>query len=282
MSYQTLISCSDLLTHLDDPGWAIVDCRFTLAEPSKGRRDYLQAHIQGAVYAHLDEDLSGPVNKGITGRHPLPQVEDLTRKLSGWGIGAGVQVVAYDEAGGALAAARLWWLLKWLDHYDVAVLDGGWPAWVQAGYPTRSGEESRSPRPFTPHLHPELIAGSREIEEHLGDRAYLLLDVRARERYLGKNETIDPVAGHIPGAISAPYAENLTSQGTFQSAEQLRERYLKLLGGAPANKVIFYCGSGVTAAHGVLAMTQAGLGIPRLYAGSWSEWITDPRRPTEA
>jgi thiosulfate/3-mercaptopyruvate sulfurtransferase len=281
MTYTTLISTADLSAHLTDPDWAIVDCRFMLADPGWGRREYLQAHIPGAVYAHLDEDLSGPVRRGVTGRHPLPPVQGLVQKLSGWGIGPGVQVAAYDSAGGALAAARLWWLLRWLGHDQAAVLDGGWQAWQGEERPTRSGEERRPPRAFTPHPRPALVASSQEVEEAVQDAAFRLLDARSHDRYLGQNETIDPVAGHIPGALPAPYAGNLDSGGKFQAAEKLRESYKGLLGETPAGQAIFYCGSGVTAAHNVLAVLHAGLDLPRLYAGSWSEWITDPRRPVE-
>ncbi len=281
MSYTTLISTTDLAAHLDDPGWVFIDCRFTLADTGKGRRDYMQAHIPGAVYAHLDEDLSGPVTPGVTGRHPLPQVEATARKFTQWGIGPGIQVVAYDEAGGAMAAARLWWLLRWLGHTQVAVLDGGWQTWQREGRPVRGGEECRPPRVFTPQMQPEMVASSQEVKQVHADPAYRILDARSPDRYMGKNETIDPVAGHIPGAVSAAYAGNLTPEGKFQPVSKLRQRYAELLGETPPERAIFYCGSGVTAAHGILAMEYAGLGMPRLYAGSWSEWITDPHRPVE-
>lgn len=285
MNYTTLISSFELLPHLDDPSWVIVDCRFSLADPGRGRRDYLQAHIPGAVYAHLDEDLSGPKIPGVTGRHPLPTVEATARLFSAWGIGDGVQVVAYDDAGGALAAVRLWWMLRWLGHEPVAVLDGGWQAWQQSDSPVESGEPNHRPsadRPFVVRLRPELLVDSSRVDQMRQDAACLVLDARAAERYRGQNETIDPVAGHIPGATSAPYFANLTPEGTFRPPAELREHYQAVLGAIPTERTAVYCGSGVTSIHNILAMVHAGLGEPRLYAGSWSEWITDPQRPVNS
>ncbi len=278
MAFTTLIDPETLQAHLEDPDWVVVDCRFSLSDPAYGRRAYQEAHIPGAVYAHLDEDLSGPIVPGRTGRHPLPDPDRLARKLSAWGIDNRTQVVAYDDAGGAFAA-RLWWLLGWLGHDAVAVLDGGWPRWVREGRPVRGGIETRPPRTFVPHLRPEQVATADEVLRHLHDPAWRLLDARAPERYRGELEPIDPVAGHIPGAVNAPFAENLTPEGTFRPPEQLRQRFEALLGDVPPERVICYCGSGVTAAHNLLAMAHAGLPGARLYAGSWSEWITDPRRP---
>ena len=276
--YQTLISAETLKENLDRKDWAVVDCRFWLAEPERGERDYRRAHIPGAVYAHLDRHLSAPVIAGRTGRHPLPEAATFARTLSGWGIGAGVQVVAYDDSDGAIAA-RLWWMLRWLGHNAVAVLDGGWAGWQAKGYPARSGEERRPPRPFTPRPRPELLASVAEVEALRTNSTACLLDARNADRYRGENETIDPVAGHIPGAISAPYVENLTAEGHFRPAAELRARFAALLGDTPPQRTVVYCGSGVTAAHNLLAMLHAGLGEARLYAGSWSEWITDPSRP---
>lgn len=280
MVHTTLISAHELVHHLHDPGWTVVDCRFSLDDTERGRRDYQQAHIPGAVYAHLDEDLSGPVIPGRTGRHPLPDVDTFARTLCAWGIGPGVQVVAYDDSGGAIAA-RLWWMLRWLGHDAVAVLDGGWPCWQEEGYPTRSGVETRPPRTFVPNPRPEMILTTAEVLAHLHDPDWRLLDARAPERYRGEVEPIDPVAGRIPGALSAPYADNLGPNGRFLPPEALRARFHALVGNVPPERVACYCGSGVTAAHDLLAMAHAGLGLPRLYVGSWSEWITDPGRPIE-
>lgn len=278
MSYTTIIDPADLHAHLDDPDWAIVDARFSLHEPARGRHDYEAAHIPGAVYAHLDDDLSGPIVPGVTGRHPLPDPDAFAEKLSAWGIVDGVQVVVYDDIGGGIAA-RLWWMLRWLGHDAVAVLDGGFPAWQAAGYPTRPGEESRPPRTFTPQPHPDMIAEVEEVETLRTDAACRLLDARAGARYRGALEPIDPVAGHIPGAISAPYGGNLDDDQRFLPPEQLQERFATVLEAVPPEKTVVYCGSGVTAAHDILAMTHAGLTGMRLYPGSWSHWITDANRP---
>ncbi len=278
--YQTLITADELATKLSAPDWAIVDCRFSLRESERGRHEYDQARIPGAVYAHLDEDLSGHIVPGKTGRHPLPSVDALAQTLSNWGIDASVQVVAYDDRDGSMAAARLWWLLRWLGHDAVAVLDGGWQQWQRAGYPVASGVESRARRVFTPHVREEWAATAEEVLATLDEPALHLVDVRSGERYRGEQEPLDPVAGHIPGAVNLPYIEMLAADGRFLPAEELRARFQTLLGDTPPEQTIFYCGSGVTAAQALLAFAHAGLGDGRLYAGSWSEWITNPNRPT--
>ncbi|MCB0192320.1 MAG: sulfurtransferase [Anaerolineae bacterium] len=278
MPYTTLISAAELAENLSKPNWVVVDCRFMLNNTEQGRRDYQESHITGAVYAHLDEDLSGPIIPGQTSRHPLPDIDRFTQTLSSWGIDNTTQVIAYDGGGGAIAA-RLWWMLRWLGHNAVAVLDGGWASWLKSGYPVNSGLETNSPAMFTPHPRPELVLDADAVDTIRTDPAYRLADSRNADRYRGENETIDPVAGHIPGAISLPFANNLDSNQQFLPAGELRRRFEKALEGTPTEQTVFYCGSGVTAAHNVLAMAHAGLGEARLYAGSWSEWITDPNRP---
>jgi thiosulfate/3-mercaptopyruvate sulfurtransferase len=281
MAYTTLISAHELLDHYNDPDWVIVDCRFYFDDTELGRREYLEAHIPGAVYAHLNDDLSSPHVPGVTGRHPLPAVEDLAWTFSNWGIGPGTQVVAYDgwPASSGACAARLWWCLRWLGHDTVAVLDGGWQYWQLAGGASKAGAESRQPREFKPRVRPELVAGLEEVNQLHLDPSYRLFDSRSADRYRGENETIDPVAGRIPGALNAPYAENITSEGLFRPVDDLRRRFEGILSKIPAEKTVFYCGSGVTAAVNLLALSHAGLGDGRLYAGSWSEWIVDPHRP---
>jgi len=276
--YTTLITVDHLAEHLGDPSWAVVDCRYRLADLGLGRAAHAESHIAGAVFADIGDDLSGPVVPGKTGRHPLPDVAVLSVKLSAWGIGEGVQVVAYDDSGGSMAA-RLWWLLRWLGHDAVAVLDGGWPLWQARGYPVRAGTESRSARRFIAQERPELVLTAEQVDRVRADPAWRVLDARNADRFRGENETIDPVAGHIPGAVSVPYADNLEPDGRFKSKEELRGRYLGLLGGVPTDRAGCYCGSGVTATHDVLAMAYAGLGEAKLYAGSWSEWIVDRSRP---
>jgi thiosulfate/3-mercaptopyruvate sulfurtransferase len=279
MSYTTLISTDELSIHLGDPNWAVIDCRFLLTEPDRGEKNYLDEHIPGAVYAHLDRDLSGEIIPGKTSRHPLPDIEHCSKIFSKMGIDANVQVVAYDDMGGALAAVRLWWMLRWLGHPAVAVLDGGWIQWHQDGYPTASGAEYRSPRTFVPQPNPDMLVDAAQIAQMVIDPDQLVIDVREPERYRGEFEPIDTVAGHIPGAINAPFKANLGSDGRFKTKAELLEMYQPVLGEIPADHIAVYCGSGVTSIHSILAMLYAGLGEARLYAGSWSEWITDPSRP---
>jgi thiosulfate/3-mercaptopyruvate sulfurtransferase len=281
MTFNTIVSVNELVHHLDDPNWVIVDSRFKLAVPTQGRIDYETAHITGAIYAHLDSDLSGLIIRGVTGRHPLPQVETIAKFFSRIGIDSSVQVVAYDDMGGALAAGRVWWLLRWLGHQAVAVLNGGWQNWVKHGFPERDGNESRQERKFVPHPRNDLIVTTEEVDAIWRKPHYLLLDARSEDRFRGKNEIIDPIPGHIPGAVSAAYAENLNPDGTFRDVRSLNERYRRLLGELSTDKVVCYCGSGVSATHNIIAMMVAGLGEARLYAGSYSEWIVDPKRSVE-
>jgi len=279
MIYTTLISAADLLNELPDPRLAIVDCRFSLQDTELGRRQYLESHIPGAVYAHLDEDLCSPVIPGVTGRHPMPDPEQLSEKLEDWGIDSSSRVVVYDAAGGAMAASRLWWLLGWMGHYAVAVLDGGWQAWLDSGGSTRSGQENISSSSFIPRIRRSRLIETDEILNRLEDPGLLLVDSRAGERFRGEIEPLDPVAGHIPGAVLSPHEDVLDSNGFFLPKDQLQNHFKQLMGDTGARNTVFYCGSGVTAVQNNLAMAHAGLGNSRLYAGSWSEWITDPGRP---
>ena len=277
---QTLIGIVAARAHVADPDWVFVDCRFDIRDIGRGLREYQASHVQGAVYADLDKDLSGPVVPGRTGRHPLPDTESIARVFGRLGIGPGTQVIAYDESTGAMAAARLWWLLKWAGHAAVAVLDGGFKAWTAAGLPCRSGPESRPPSAFVAVFKPELAVDARDVLSAMEDPGWVVLDARAADRYRGENETIDPVAGHIPGAVSAPYSAALGPDGLFKPAAEIARQYDSLTGGRDAEHTIVYCGSGVTAAHTALACAHAGRGMPLLYAGSWSHWITDKDRPT--
>lgn len=272
MPYTTLIGVAEAVPHRDDPDWLFVDCRHALGQPDAGRAAYRAAHVAGAVFADLDTDLSGPVVPGRTGRHPLPAEAAFEATAGRLGIGPGTQVVAYDASSGAMAAARLWWLLRWAGHDAVAVLDGGLAAWTAAGLPVASGDEERPPAAFTGRFGRMPVATTDELPD-----GRILVDARAADRFRGENETVDPVAGHIPGARSLPYAGNVTSAGTFETPATLRQRFAELGSG----EKVFYCGSGVTAAHHVLAHEHAGLGAAALYPGSWSEWITDEDRPVE-
>lgn len=278
MSYTTLISTEELAEHENGSHLAIVDCRFSLQNTIRGLEAYRKGHIPGAVYAHLDNDLSGPVIPGKTGRHPLPDPLVFSGVLSRWGIGNDTQVVAYDDAGGAIAA-RLWWMMKWLSHEAVAVLDGGLPAWERENRPIAAGTETRPSRTFVPKPRWNITADANQVDHLRADPDAMLLDARGEPRYRGEEEPIDTVAGHIPGAISTPFAKNLDDQGLFLSPGELRKRFQPIQDEAETANTIIYCGSGVTAAHNILAMVHAGLGMPRLYPGSWSEWIADPERP---
>ncbi len=278
MEFKTLISSAQLAEHLDDEDWVVVDCRFSLDNVQWGRGEFTTSHIVGAVYAHLDEDLSGPVIRGKTGRHPLPDVDALSGTLSRWGIDNGVQVVAYDDSGGAIAA-RLWWLLRWSGHDRVAVLDGGWQGWLATESPTEQDVTVPTARTFTPSLRDELIVDVDGVAKLRTDPTWRLVDSRIAERYRGEFEPIDPVAGHIPGAINIPHPDNVGNDGKFLSPAVLRDRFNNILGRHPIERTVFYCGSGVTASRNLLAVAHAGLGDARIYPGSWSEWIADPNRP---
>ncbi|HVY28752.1 MAG TPA: sulfurtransferase [Polyangiaceae bacterium] len=273
-----MISPTELQGRLSEPRLRLVDCRASLQNPAAGRELYAQQHLPGAHFADLLEDLSGPIVPGVTGRHPLPPVDAFVAKLRAWGLGNASQVVAYDDAGGAFAA-RLWWMLRWLGHDAVAVLDGGFPAWVSEGRAVTAELPRVSAGDFTPRLRRELSVSAAQLSA-AESRVGKLFDARAPERYRGDVEPIDPVAGHIPGAENLPFAENLRD-GRFKPAAELRARFAAALGATQPEDAVVYCGSGVTACHDVLAFAHAGLPLPRLYAGSWSEWITDPSRPTE-
>lgn len=280
MPYTTLISTAELAEHLADPDWAVIDVRFSLTDHAVGERNYLAAHIPGAVYAHLERDLSSPQIAGKTGRHPLPPVAAITQTLSQWGIDSRTQVVVYDDNSGVYAG-RLWWMLRWLGHDAVAVLDGDWRQWQREGRPVRAGAETRPPGSFVAHPRPELVVTAEQIEVRLGDPTLRLYDARGADRFRGENETLDPVGGHIPGARSAPYAGNLDADGRMLPPAALRARFEELLGDTPVEEAIFYCGSGVSVANDVLAVQHAGLGMPRVYVGSWSDWISNGQRPVE-
>lgn len=277
MRYTTLVSASELARHLDDPRWVVCDCRHDLFDVALGRREYRQSHIPGARFFHLDDDLSGP-RSGHNGRHPLPDPAALAIRLGESGIGRGAQVVAYDASGGCYAA-RLWWLLRWLGHEDVAVLDGGWQSWLHGGHPATAEVPAAKPARFVPRVQDPLAVGAPFVLGHLQGTEVCVLDARSPDRFRGENETLDPVAGHIPGALNRFFRDNLDAAGRFKAADVLREELHAVLGPRAPAQVVHMCGSGVTACHNLLAMEHAGLHGSRLYAGSWSEWVSDPARP---
>jgi thiosulfate/3-mercaptopyruvate sulfurtransferase len=283
MNSKTLVSCEDAALQLENPKWLFVDCRYDLADTEKGLRDYAAAHIPGAIFAHIDRDLSGPVGDGRKGRHPLPLPPSFVRWCGSHGIGKDTQVVVYDDQAGQWAA-RLWWLLRYYGHQNVALLDGGLTRWKSLKHPMKGGHES--PRK-TVQFHGEPghmpVIDSPHIETGLGKPgAYQLVDARAGERFRGEVEPIDKKAGHIPGALSMPFGGNVGSEMRFLPPEKLRERFEGALGVQETGRVACYCGSGVTGAHNVLAMEVAGMGTPALYPGSWSEWsFPEANRPIE-
>lgn len=279
MKFITLVSTAQLAQHLDDPDWVVFDCRFTLTDPDAGRRAHAAGHIPGARYAHLDEDLSSPITPA-SGRHPLPDPDTLARKLGQWGVGPGTQVVVYDDSFGSMAV-RLWWLLRWLGHDAVALLDGGLPRWKRDKYPVTQEMPVVSPAQFNARPNRDAWVDAAEVEAARRAPDRRVVDARPEERFTGEREPLDKVAGHIPGSCNWSFEENLDMGGTFLPVEELRDSYLNLLGGQAPENVIHTCGSGVTACHNILAMEAAGLHGSRLYPGSWSEWIADPARPVE-
>lgn len=276
MAYTALITPAELAGNLADPAWLVADCRFELGKPDAGREAWLACHIPGAIHADLERDLSAPVT-AATGRHPLPPVENLAATLSRFGIGERTQVVCYDAGSGAFAA-RLWWILRYLGHDAVAVLDGGFAAWVEEGRPVSTEAVARAPSRFAARPRPGMLVDAAGVAAALarGDR---LVDVRGAERFAGTVEPLDTVAGHVPGAINLPYLSNLDARGRFLLPAALAERWRHATGGAAGGDAICMCGSGVTACQQLLALEAAGITGPRLYAGSWSEWIRDPARP---
>jgi thiosulfate/3-mercaptopyruvate sulfurtransferase len=277
--FKTLIAPADLAPHLADEDWVIVDCRFDLADPPKGERWYLESHSPGARYAHLDRDLSGE-KTGSNGRHPLPTAEQMRERFGALGISPGKQVVVYDADSG-MHASRLWWMLRFMGHDAVALLDGGFARWTREGFGVRGGREEWRPATFIGAPRESWRLTADEVQRGLDEPARLLVDARSEERYRGENETIDKKAGHIPGAKNFFFQRNLREDKTFKSSEDLRAAWQSLLGGAKPEQVVMYCGSGVTACHNLLAMEHAGLPGARIFPGSWSEWSSDPNRPTE-
>jgi thiosulfate/3-mercaptopyruvate sulfurtransferase len=271
------VTTQELQARLDDPAWVVFDTRHDLMDVGKGRRGYAAGHIPGAYFLHTDEHLSG-AKTGSNGRHPLPDVDAFAAKMSACGVKPGVQVVAYDDLGGNFAV-RLWWLLRWLGHDAVALLDGGWPRWVKEGRPVSQDVPAPRPGAFVPRPHLGEVVDIHFVDRFRESPDLRLIDARAAQRFQGIEETIDPVAGHIPGAINRFWQKNLNPDGSFKSPAELRGEFLELLGGTEPEQAVHMCGSGVTSCHNMFALALAGLSPGRLYAGSWSEWCADPSRP---
>ncbi|WP_027912913.1 sulfurtransferase [Pseudomonas sp. URIL14HWK12:I7] len=278
MPIARLISPQALEQRRSQPGLVILDCRFALEDPDYGQRSYAEGHIAGASFADLERDLSGPVTKGVTGRHPLPESGALIERLKAWGIDNDSDVVLYDDGPGAYAA-RAWWLLAWLGKRDgVYILDGGLKAWHAAGLPLSLDPPQNSRGTFSGAPDASLVLSAQALHQRLGQADMTLLDARALPRFKGEVEPIDPIAGHIPGAQCAAFTDNLGADGRFLPADQLKQRFAEKLGGRSPTDLVAYCGSGVTACHNLFALCLAGYPLGRLYAGSWSEWINDPQR----
>jgi thiosulfate/3-mercaptopyruvate sulfurtransferase len=272
----TLVSAADLATQLDNPDWIVFDCRHDLADTGAGRGAYAQSHIPGAHFVHLDDDLSGR-KTGSNGRHPLPDPELFCARMAALGLRAGMQVAAYDASGGCYAA-RLWWMLRWVGHHPVAVLDGGWGAWTESNLPVSAQLPAALAGTFSGAAC-DVTRDPDYLLTHLNQPDSVIIDARSADRFRGENETLDPVGGHIPGAVNRFFKLNLAADGRFKPAAELRDEFGRLLGATAAQSVVHQCGSGVTACHNLLAMEIACLAGSRLYPGSWSEWCSDPRRP---
>lgn len=287
MPLKLLVDTATLADHLDDPAWVVVDCRSDPANAGFGRAEYAKGHLPGAVFLDMDSDLCGE-KMGRNGRHPLPEPQRLVATLGAAGIGPGTQVVAYDDRGGA-SAARLWWMLRWLGHDAVALLDGGITRWAAEGRPLVTEVPARRPARFAGEPREAMRVDAAFVTDQVAARRAgeagpadaVLVDARVPARYRGEMEPIDPVAGRIPGARNRPLQDNLAADGRFKAPQALRAEFESVLGGVPPARVVHYCGSGVSACHNLFAMTLAGMGGSRLYAGSWSEWIADPSRPIE-
>ena len=272
-----LLTAADLAQRLADPAWRVFDCRHDLRNIEYGPQAWAKGHIPGALHLHLDRDLSGPTT-GRNGRHPLPDKAGFAARLGQLGVTPATRVVAYDNEGG-IFASRLWWMLRWMGHEHAYVLDGGLAAWKQAKLPLDADVPAFAPAAYPVGQGPS-PALADEVLAKLGDPGTLILDARAEDRFRGENETLDPVGGHIPGAVNRFYFDNLDDAGVrFKPADELRAEFAQLLAGRAPGQVIQQCGSGVTACHNLLAMEVAGLSGSRLYAGSWSEWCADPARP---
>jgi thiosulfate/3-mercaptopyruvate sulfurtransferase len=278
LAHTTLVSTAELAAHLDDANWVVFDCRHDLANPDSGAQEYAKSHIPGARFLHLDRDLSAPTN-GKNGRHPLPDPQAFMRTLGAAGADASKQVVAYDAKMGVYAA-RLWWMLRWLGHDNVAVLDGGYVKWAQEGRPVNPDLPQPAPARFAGQPR-AVCVDADDVMRSLGQPGRIIVDARAPDRYRGENETLDPVGGRIRGSLNRFFRDNLDASGCFKPAAELRRDFAALLGTLPPDAVVHSCGSGVSACHNLLAMEIAGLPGSRLYPGSWSEWCSDPNRPKE-
>ena len=277
MSYITIISAENLIKSLQDENTLVFDCRCDIKDTTYGIQAYTEGHIPGSIYVNVDTDLASEKTPS-SGRHPLPDVHALSEKLSQWGLSSEKQAVIYDDASGAFAG-RMWWILKWLGHKKVAVLDGGLGSYMSTGGKLTTDETIFEKNIFTPNIQSEMVVEITDVEEAQYKMNKLIIDARSKERYLGIKDLVDPIAGHVPGAISHPLSLNLNKDGKFRSPEDLKLAFDKIIADTTSENVISMCGSGITACHNILAMEIAGIKGIKLYVGSWSEWITDKSRP---
>jgi thiosulfate/3-mercaptopyruvate sulfurtransferase len=277
MALRTLVDVDTLAAHLDDPRWVVLDCRFELTRPTWGEEGFAVGHIPGAQYAHLDRDLaSAPTS--TSGRHPLPVPETFAALARRWGINTDTQIVVHDQASGVYAA-RAWWLFRWLGHESVAVLRGGLAAWTANGRSLTTATASRATGNFVARPQTNWTVTVDDVLDSVESHRLHVVDGRGADRFAGQNETMDPIAGHVPGAVNHPFASNFAADGTWLPEAELRARWEKTLQGRPANEVVTMCGSGVSACLNLLALETLGIQGARLYTGSWSEWVRDPSRP---
>lgn len=278
--FDTLISSQQLAALSMSEDVVIIDCRFDLANPDWGYQQYFENHIPKAWYAHLDKDLSSKVTP-TSGRHPLPNMKVFCQRIANWNIRPGTQVVVYDQHNGGFAG-RLWWMLKYIGHKSVALLDGGYKSWQESNYPTSVSipeDDHTVFKPYSCEIQANMLLSSEEVLHKMKEHTALLIDARSPDRFRGENETMDKIGGHIPGAINYFYANNVDEKGFYKTPALLREALNALLSNYPKEEITVYCGSGVTSCSLILAFVQAGMGFPKLYAGSWSEWINDVNHP---
>jgi len=277
MSYKTIINCEDLIKNINNDDFVIFDCRCDIKDQKHGIESFKEGHISGAIFVDIDKDLASEKTNN-SGRHPLPDIDILSAKLSRWGLSTDKQAIVYDDTSGAFAG-RMWWILKWLGHEKVAVLNGGIQMWEKSGGKLVKEASMNEKAEFLPNANNAMLVSIEDVGDSQYKMDKIILDARSKERYLGIKDPVDPIAGHVPGAISHPLGNNLTREGTFKTPEELKHVYNKILSDVDAPNIISMCGSGITACHNILAMEIAGIKGAKLYVGSWSEWITNSERP---
>ncbi len=277
MNYTTIISAQQLNQIITRENIRVFDCRFSLKDPQAGLNNYREGHLPGAQFADMDTQLSSAMTS-TSGRHPLPEPDVFIEQLRQWGVNNDSQVIAYDDISGAFAA-RLWWMLRWVGHENVAVLDGGIQKWNEAGYHLSQEEVEFPQGDFTGEANMSWLMDVTTVEREMEAANITLIDARSAERYSAKDQSTDPVPGHVPGAVSLPFSGNLTKDGVFETPEIIKQRYISVINNQPLSNVVNMCGSGVTACHNILAQTVAGLPPTKIFIGSWSQWIRDPSRP---